>query len=419
MKRTIYQTLKVAIALVLLAVWITALRSLAEGGSSGGKSMTIQWNDGHQNFKFVVRGEVHFTDDEQDIKSVSPDGSLLIDRKNEDGHYRFEAHSTKDGSVERIYSVDGKTRPWIPGGKEWLARQLPQLVRDSAIDAPERIARIRRTKGEAGVLDYISLTHSDGAKRTYFHELFSGDPLNEETKSRAIHQVATGIHSDGDKAELLKTLAKQYVHSDELRPGFFAAERTIHSDGDRRSVLVSVLKESDGETATVKLAAESAATISSDGDKSDVLIHAIERSAQDESLQIAFLDAANTIHSDGDHQRVLLALLNSGIASDDVFQKAFASAIRISSDGDKAHFLSAAAGKAPTDGDIFESFLDATRTIHSDGDKTHVLIAWLERDQQPEDAFTKIRAFAQAEIRSDGDRHHVEQRVKEQQNAAR
>lgn len=417
MKRTISQILKVAVALCLLALWITALRSLADGGG-GGKSMTIQWNDDHQSFKFVVRGEVHFADDEKDIKSVSPGGSLLIERKNEDGHHRFEARPTRDGGIERIYSVNGKTRPWIPEGKKWLARQLPDLVRDSAIDAPERIARIRRNQGETGMLDYISLTHSDGAKRTYFHELFSGDPLTDETKLRAIRQIAAGIHSDGDKAELLKTLAKRYVHSDDLRPGFFAAERTIHSDGDRRSLLVSVLKESDGETATIKQAAVSAATISSDGDKSDVLIHAIGLAADNESLQIACLDSANTIHSDGDHQRVLAALLGNDIASDEVYRQAFLSAVRISSDGDKARFLSGAAGKAPVDQSVFKGFLDATRTIHSDGDKARVLTAWLERDEQPEDALTKIQTFSQAEIRSEGDRRHIEKLVEQRRSTS-
>lgn len=414
MKRTIYQALKVGVALGVLTLWITALKSLGAG-----RTTTLQWNDDHQSFKFVVHGEVHFTDDEADVKSVSPEGSLLIEQKNAYGRHRFEARPEADGGVRRSYTVNGENRPWIPDGKSWLARQLPDLVRDSAIDAAERIARRRRNKGESGVLDYIALAHGDGAKRIYFQELFAGDPPALETKRRAIHQIALEIHSDGDKAALLKTLARHFVHDDALRDGFFEAGRTIRSSGDRRSLLDEVLQQSGDEAATVKRVADAAAGMSSDGDKSAVLIHAIEHSGRDESLQTACLDAVNTIHSDGDHQRVLAALLQYGIASDEVFLRALASAARMGSDGDKAHFLTAAASKFPDGHPVFEGFLDTTKTIHSDGDKAHVLSAWLEHNNHPHDACEKIRSFAQTEIHSEGDRRQVERLAEQRQDEFR
>jgi hypothetical protein len=408
-RRTVSQILKVSGAACLLTLGIMPCRSFGTE-----RSATIQWNDDHQSFKFVVTGEVHFTDDDTDIKSISRDGSLIIERKTQDGRHHFEAHASENGGIERVYSIDGKTQPWVPAGRKWLAaQQLPDLIRETAIDAPERVARIRRIQGEAGVLDYISLTHSDGAKRAYFEEFFAGEPSSLEATRRAIHQIANEIHSDGDKAALLKVLASRYIGADDLRAPFFAAERTIHSAGDRRSLLNSVLKENDPNRATLQCIIESASTISSDGDKADVLIKTIGFSTHDGVLQSACLDSANTLHSDGDHQSVLAALLQDGIASDEVFCRAFASAARISSDGDKANFLSAAANKAPVDQSVFDSFLGATRTIRSDGDKARVLMAWLKRADQPEGAFSRIRTFSEAEIHSEGDQRKIEKLVEQ------
>jgi hypothetical protein len=396
-------------------VAILALSVMAAWNLWAKQSVNFQWSDGRESLKLVIRGEVHFTEDDQDVQSLSADGSLLIEQKTGTHRHRLEVRPSRQGGVERAYSRDGKAEPWERSGKSWLAKLLPQLIRDTALDAPARVNRIRRLKGEAGVLDEISLIRSDGAKRVYFQELFAGGAMPSEILKRAARQIGNEIHSDGDKAALLRKIAGNYLQDADLRPAFFQAERTIHSDGDRRSVLSSVLKENDPARATIKLAIESAATISSDGDKTKVLIEAIAVSGRNEALQIACLDAAGTIHSDGDHRRVLIALLKKPVVSEEAFLRTLQSAAAISSDGDKADVLITAAALPAENESVLNGFLDAVKTIRSDGDQTRVLSAVLERNDLSVDLVLKVHALARREIRSDGDRRRIEKLIDEKQ----
>ncbi len=368
--------------------------------------------------KMTIEGEIHFTDDDADIKSVSPDGFLSIDRRTRADRHIFEVRSSRHGTIERNYVKDGKVEAWGPTGKAWLAQILPQLIRDTPIDAPARVKRIRRLKGEAGVLDEISMIRSDGAKRIYFQELFTGGILSADLLTRAASQIGNEIHSDGDKREVLKQIATSYFGSADLSAKFFTAERTIHSDGDRKSLLTSVLT-SRPATSTLKLAIESSATINSDGDKTAVLIEAISVSGQDEALHIACLVTADTIHSDGDHRRVLEALLNKPLMSDDGVRRTLQSAAKISSDGDKASVLVKAAAIAPNGDAIASGFLSAAKTINSDGDKTRVLVAYLQRDNLSANTVRGIQTLGHREIHSDGDRQRLQKVIDQKYPASR
>ena len=56
-------------------------------------------------------------------------------------------------------------------GRAWLARTLPDVIRESAIGAPERVKRILRQQGAAGVLADINKIHSDHSRRVYLENL--------------------------------------------------------------------------------------------------------------------------------------------------------------------------------------------------------------------------------------------------------
>ena len=68
--------------------------------------------------------------------------------------------------------------------------ELPQLVRESGIDAPRRAARLRARGGVPAVLAEISRIQSSGVKRAYF------DALLEELLRSARNKGCSIVEAD-------------------------------------------------------------------------------------------------------------------------------------------------------------------------------------------------------------------------------
>ena len=134
------------------------------------------------------------------------DGSLLSKRV-------YEVKADAAGNLTRTYSVGWSTKPMDDEGRVWLARVLPQLIRDSGIGAGPRVARILRQGGPQAVLAEIGRIHSDGSKRVYLEQLFSQATLKpSDLKDSA--RLIRSISSDGDKAQVIITVDANYFTTD-------------------------------------------------------------------------------------------------------------------------------------------------------------------------------------------------------------
>ena len=134
--------------------------------------------------------------------------------------------------LNRSYSVGWSTKPIDDEGRAWLARTLPQLIRDSGIGAGPRVARILRQGGPQAVLTEIGRIHSDGSKRVYLEQLFSQATLKPSDLKDAA-KLIRNISSDGDKAQVILTFDANYFATD-LRSYLFDAAESINSDSDKR-----------------------------------------------------------------------------------------------------------------------------------------------------------------------------------------
>ncbi len=108
--------------------------------------------------KISASGDVEFTDDESDVKSISSGGWFVVDRRvgGIGGFFasdakRFEARE-RNGAVERKFFVDGRELG-ADEGRKWLATFLPEMLRNMAVNADRRVARQLAKGGPALVLD--------------------------------------------------------------------------------------------------------------------------------------------------------------------------------------------------------------------------------------------------------------------------
>jgi beta-lactamase regulating signal transducer with metallopeptidase domain len=376
----------------------------AGGQQSGEIHMEMTNRDGWTSLSVKIDGAIEFTDDDHDVKSLSPGGHFRLEERTGLSGRAYDVKADSAGNLTKTWLVDGSAKPLDAEGRAWLDRVLPQVIRESGIGAGPRVARILRQGGPQAVIAEIGLIHSDGSKRIYLEQLFAQATLNTEQLKDAAGLIRR-ISSDGDKAQVLVTVDGRYF-TGELRSYLFEAVESINSDGDKRRVLSDIVKKDPGNADTLVSVARAAKHIASDGDKAEVLIEMAAPYRPGGGLDAEYFEAVRSISSDGDHARVLSALLADHGGDRDTLSRVLQSAERISSDGDKAGVLKGAVAWYSDDDLIRKSFFDAANSVSSDGDHQQVLVALLHRQGIGAAALDEIAKSAQR-ISSDGDKARV------------
>lgn len=366
--------------------------------------MRISNRDGLTSTDLKIDGTVEFTDDDRDVKSLSPNGRFHLDEGGWFSGRSYDVKADSSGNLTKTYSVGLHEKPMDDEGRAWLAKALPGIIRDSAIGAAPRVARILKQGGPQAVLAEIGLIHSDGSRRTYIELLFSQATLNTAQLEDAA-KLIQGISSDGDKAQVIIDVDSKYF-TDDLRPRLFQAADSISSDGDKRRVLTDIAQKDAASPKTLVGVARVAHHLSSDGDKAEVLIEIADHYGSSDELRAAYFEAVDSISSDGDHARVLSKLLAAHGADRETFIRTARSAGRISSDGDKARVLLEAVPSYTEDDSERKAFLDAASSISSDGDHQRVLTALVRRQGIAAATLSGIAISAQR-ISSDGDKANI------------
>jgi len=375
------------------------------GAQQGGQThMQVTNTNGWTSLTVKVDGAIEFTDDDRDVKSLSPGGHFRVEEGTWLSRRAYDVKADSHGGLTKTYSVGWSAKPMDAEGRAWVERLLPQVIRDSGIGAAPRVTRILRQGGPQAVITEIGLIHSDGSRRIYLEQLFSQAPLNSEQLKDAA-KLIRGISSDGDKAQVLVTVDGKYF-TGELRPYFFEAAKSISSDGDKRKVLSDIIKKDAESTDTLINVARAAKHISSDGDKAEVLTEVAHSYRVNDGLDMPYFEAVNSISSDGDHARVLSALLAAHGDDRDTLAWTLRSAEKISSDGDKARVLKEAVSRYSDDELVRKAFFDAANSISSSGDHQQVLVALVHRQGVDATTLGGIAKSAQR-ISSDGDKARV------------
>lgn len=329
------------------------------------------WSDGKRTMTVLLDGRVDFSDDDRSVISMDPGSWLMIDEQVRGEPSRHIEFRHEGGGVRSTYTVNGEVRSGSDADREgWLARILPELIRDQGLNAGPRAERILGKEGADGLLAEIRRIRSDGVKRFYLSVLFDKARLSTAQEAAAFRIIEREISSDGDKSSLLRPLAASLdFTAPAIRDGYFGAASSISSDGDRRMVLLAALPRAQADAAALTALLGATAPISSDGDKSSVLTRSADARALDApAARDAWFRAAGSVSSDGDRSRALLAILARDGDRNDIAVAALESARHISSDGDKTRVLLAVSADQLRNPQVSAAYDAALETISSDGD---------------------------------------------------
>ena len=338
--------------------------------SDNGKTVTVEG-----------KGRVAFTDDDTDVKTLDPGGFFSIETKNGwssgSGTARVEVTAANDGSLSRTYRIDGKAVSDAEGRK-WLATVLPEIVRELAIGADTRVARILAASGPTGVLDEIARIKSGWARHVYFVQLFDQASLDAAMLARSLRQAGQQVDSDFARSEVARKAAERYALDDTSAAGFADLVNAIESDFEARRALGAALTRPDLSPSVAARLVKAAIPQGSSGIESDFemaeLLQGLSPALVDR-LGPTYPEAVGSIGSDFERKRVLAALARRPALPLSQLVSIADLTASMESDFEKAEVLLALARHQRLEGQARDAVLKAAERLGSDFERGRVLSA--------------------------------------------
>jgi hypothetical protein len=333
----------IGVALFFVA---TALRNGATGWDFSGDSLSFRIDDDNYSLRVKGDGDVDLEPDGSGVTALDRGGSLDLSMRL-DGVDRRVLFTNPDGTLERQFFVEDDEQPWGTEADRFVAEVMPIVLRETAIDADERVAWLVANRGHAGLLDEIALIQSDFAQRVYTVEYAQTAEIAAADFERLMTLTADNMSSDFDVRTTLIEVFDAQMPVGTAFAALLEAGETISSDFDARTVLEHVGSSMPPSPEAAASYLDLAATISSDFDLrlalQPLLTHA---EVDDEIVARAIAVAGNEISSDFDLRTVLTEAAHR-VGASDTLARAYTTAAReISSDFDQRLTLTALADNA-------------------------------------------------------------------------
>ena len=324
---------KFKIILILIGILVATLAwSQSTEFSSSRDKKSFRWSNNSvlQDFNVEYRGDIELTDDDKDIKSISPGGFLEIS-KTTFGNRREIIIRESGGQLVREY-YEGRTKvPFDPNGKAWLGDILPDLVRSTGIAARSRVNRFYKKSGVNGVMDEIEIIRSDYVKQIYAKELYQLPLTNAELASTIV-ELSREVSSDYYLAQIMTDNAGKFMKSENTSTAYMQASKNIGSDYYNAQVLTKALEDSKLSGSVLKSLLESASDMGSDYYMASVLKKAIDQQEMNSANLSLVVNATENMSSDSYRTTVLKEALNHPNLSPDSFASLMRSVGDMSSD---------------------------------------------------------------------------------------
>ena len=375
MNNSIGQKLKLMAALMLVLVSVAAIGQTRASVYDDDKKRTYRNRTVGSDFQIEYKGDIELTDDDRDVKSISPGGYLEISKTTFGSKRYILIEAESGGRLYREYR-EGRTKvDWDPDGKEWLAEILPEVVRTTTLAAKSRVDRFYRQGGVGSVLTEISRIKSDYVQSHYFKILLDKDGLTTADLVNIAEEAAESISSDYYLSNVLKDHSEQFFSSDQATTAYLDAAREIGSD----YYLSVVLKEALGS-----------------------------KELNEQQLG-ALLDATEDISSDYYVTTVLKEALDQRNITSERMKAIIRQSRNISSDHYQSELIKQIMEKDELTNDAIEIILDAIEGVGSDYYVYTLLTDILDRDDLSESVTLSIANRILNEISSD---HYASEALK-------
>ncbi len=300
----------------------------------GTRYITIK---GINSFSVEVRGKIELTDDDRDIKSMSPDGYLEI-KKTVFGSRRSLVIKPVGNGLKREYYEGRELVPFEPEGRRWMREILPEMVRSYTIGAESRVNRFYRTGGINAVLNEINQLESDDVK-AHYGKILTAMNLGARDYPTVISRVAQSMDSDHYIADFLRSNLSKLLASKEAADAVFSATKKMDSDHYKAEVIKDALRIQSASPEATKIVLAAVGEMESDHYKAEVLTSLLKQSMISDATIAELLASTQSIESDHYRSIVINRALDKPNLSAISYQKALEAMRGIDSDHYKTEVI--------------------------------------------------------------------------------
>ena len=388
--KTLHFRLTTIICLLTMGVALAQNTSVRTGRSSDnhGGTMTISTNNGYQSFNVEMRGKIEISDDDKDIKSMSPDGYLEI-TKTVFGSRRTLVISSQSGGLKREYYEGRTSMPWEPEGRKWLAEIMPELLRTTTIAAESRVNRFYKQGGVSAVLNEINEMESDYVIQHYADLLMNISTVSQKDYATIVNKITSKMESDYYIAEFLGNNLDKFLQSKEATDAVFAASAKLESDHYKTQVIKSALRAQPISLESVKLVLAATDNMDSDHYKTEVLTTLLRQPNLTDAIVAEMINSTRSFDSDHYRTQVIQKALVQKNLSAASYQRVLESVKDFDSDHYKTQVLTdLLSNKLPND-QIF-NLVEISKSIDSDHYLTIVFQAVMKNQDLSDEAFKSL-----------------------------
>ncbi len=376
---------------LMLFVGVFALSARAQytsiTTSRSGERTTYKNSYGVSNFTVESRGKFELSDDDKDIKSMSPDGYLEI-TKTVFGNRRSIVITPGNSGLKYEY-YEGRTQvPFEPEGRKWLSEILPELVQSTTIGAESRVNRFYKQGGTKRVLDEMSNMDSDHVKAHYAN-LLVGLNVPEKDYATVISKFTDMTESDHYRTEFLKKNMSRFLQNKEATEAVFMATQKMESDHYRTEVIKEALRSGPASLENVKVILQAMERMESDHYKTEVLNSLLRQNNLNDAVISEMINATKSIDSDHYRSQVLKRALGKDGLSSASYQRVLESVKDIESDHYKTEVLTDLL-RNQMNAEAQASLINVVTSIESDHYVTTVANEMLKRQNLTDDVFQKL-----------------------------
>ena len=362
--------------------------------------------DGRQSYSYSNRsvtgkeslrltGEVTLNDEDTNVVRLGKGARLEIEETRGGVHHELHAFG-KDGVIQRRYWRDGDEVAFDDEGRQWLAKTLPALIRNSGANAEARGKRLLEKGGPDALLADMATLQTDHARAKYLRVLYANATLDEAQLGRSLDiardidsdfelrqalqstlssqrlsppqrvrllELASEISSDFELAELLMSRADEVPVAGPTRDAWVKALSGISSDFEHRRVLEAVLESSGVTPEAVQLVLESAAGISSDFELRSLLEKTARHTRGNPAVLSAYVARTVELSSDFEARQALEALVKAGPVDVAIANSVLDAVRGVSSDFEASQVLRALAARMPADDGLVKRYREAARSL--------------------------------------------------------
>lgn len=277
-----------------------------------------------------IDGDLRFTDDERDVRSVS-DGAVFqqtVQGRTRSIEFKPDGH----GGVSRIYKIDGRVQPLDADGRAWLATLVPQVLRDTAWHAKERIVRIRDTGGMPAALAEVARVSMPFARAAYLEGLAASGPIDPAGLS-----------------------------------GLLAAAKATGGDFERTQAYVAIVQHQALDAAQLGAMLDDLNELRGDFEKHQVLEAAAPqiapRLSQAPALVSAYVNTLQHMPSAFDRSGALIALVHTRQLDRTGYAAVLQATQQMHADFEVCNVLRAVAAEMPKDADLLRLYRQTARGL--------------------------------------------------------